>query len=294
MSVHLLSKRSFIVVVQQANMSTENLLACQFSPFYKVRKLLLVLRWCLGFPLKFKDGTYSVMYFSPCLEYGRYFAFLTCFIVSISFIIFEVWKLNDLKSFLEAYHHYFRSIGFTAYDSIAFHTTYYMSILSTTFYLLAFRNNVSSINKICLRLTTVKKSLHQLMVQNRISKNKSRCVNSIRQIISGIMITVLVHASQVVGTYTLDYRVLTTSTTSKIEKFLISMALIICHLCWTYPSIAMSADFVTCHLLNEIENCFKNWNNIFKRIGRKSSNSTQCNGEGTQEEAASKIIERYL
>ena len=273
-------------------MSTENLLGCQFSPFYRVRKLLFVLRWTLGFPLKFKDATYSVLYFNPSLEFGRYCAFLTCFVVSISFVIFEVWKLNDLKSFVEAYHHYFRSIGFTAYDSIAFHTTYYMSILSTTFYLLAFRNNASSISKICLRLAKAKKSLHQLRSQNRISRNKTRCVNSIRILISGVMITVLVHAAQIVGTYTLNYGVLTTSTTSKVEKCLISIALIICHLCWTYPSIAMSADFVTCHLLDEIENCFKNWDKIFKNIDRKRLNSTQFDCEGSQEEAASKNIER--
>ena len=107
------------------------------------------------------------------------------------------------------------------------------------------------------------------------------------------MITGLVHVAQIVGTYTLNYGVLTTSTTSKMEKFLISIALIICHLCWTYPCIAISADFVTCHLLDEIENCFKNWNKIVHHVGMKNSISTQCKTNRTKETASSEIIERY-
>ena len=127
-------------------MSTNDLLEYKFSPLYRVRKVIFILRWCLGFPLKAKNVAFDEVLFRPCVEYARFCAFLLSFAVSISFVLFKVKESNNLESFGAAYNYYYRVVGFTAYDSIAVLSAPYTNMLATVFYLIAFKNNVSSIS----------------------------------------------------------------------------------------------------------------------------------------------------
>ena len=83
-------------------MSANDVLLYQFSPLYRVRKVLIGLRWCFGFPLKATNIAFNDMVFEPCLEYARYFAFLFAFLLSISFRIWEIKKENNLDSIAAA------------------------------------------------------------------------------------------------------------------------------------------------------------------------------------------------
>ena len=262
-------KACFIFGLQRVNMSTNDLLEYKFSPLYRVRKVIFILRWCLGFPLKAKNVAFDEMLFRPCVEYARFCAFLLSFAVSISFVLFKVKESNNLESFGAAYNYYYRVVGFTAYDSIAVLSAPYTNMLATVFYLIAFKNNVSSINKICLKLTIANRSLHQLITENGISVKWSCLERSLRIVISGTAITMLIHVTQaVLFSISADFIHADTSTS---EKCLIYFAFMIYNICWVYPCITMSADFITCHLMNEAKDAFEIWNKIFKHLCKKNN-----------------------
>ena len=265
-------------------MADSNLPEHQFSPFYRVRRILIILRLCFGFPLTSRNVAVTEMSFQPCKEYTRYVAFLSFFIASISFVMFKIKELKNLESYVETFHHYFEGIGFTVYDSIMFHSTPYLNMISTVFYLYAFRNNFVKINKICTKLTVINKSLNQLMNKNGIPSKGFVREKSMRVIILGIIFSILIQSTHVaIWSFALENGVLGSSTTSIWEKYLVSIAFVIYNICWTYPCIAMSADFIAYHILNEIKHCFENWNRIFKHVTKKQSAHNQLVREEKKE-----------
>ena len=276
------------------NMSDGNLPEYQFSPFYRVRRILMILRLCFGFPLTSRNVAFSEMSFKPCKEYTRYVAFFSFFIVSISFVMFKTKELNNLESYVDTFHHYFEGIGFTVYDSIMFHSTPYLNMISTIFYLYAFKNNFVKINKICTKLTVMNKSLNQLMNENGIPTKRTVHEKSTRVIVLGITFSILIQCTHVaIWSLALENGVLGSSATSMFEKYLVSIAFVIYNLCWTYPTIAMSADFIAYHILNEIKHCFESWNRIFKHVNKKHCTSNRLVAKESKEADATENIDTH-
>ena len=70
----------------------------KFSPLYKIKRLLIILRWLLGFPYKTLNKSFDDFKFVPVLEYFRYGMYLCIFFacqIYINFILMKVYKESN-------------------------------------------------------------------------------------------------------------------------------------------------------------------------------------------------------
>ena len=67
------------------------------SPFYEIRRSLVLLRWMLGFPLQAKDESYTEFIFITWLECLRFFIMLLLTLAG-NFYILGVIVVLDLSS----------------------------------------------------------------------------------------------------------------------------------------------------------------------------------------------------
>ena len=134
----------------------------QFSPFFKVRRILLFLRWPFGFPLKAKNIAFNEFVFQPCLEYTRYSLYICCFFLTGFYLSYLPIKENNIESLLEAKTKVMESHGYTLLDICVIYTIPYTTLMSSFFYFTSFKKAVTSISKVCSYLTSLNKELDLL------------------------------------------------------------------------------------------------------------------------------------
>ena len=126
-------------------MSTiSDLVSYPFSPLYRIKRALIILRWCLGFPLKARNIGYNELIFEPFVEYIRYLFFLFVFVISFSSLTCPMVRTNNIDLIFKRHEQYLISIGFTSFDILVAFTLPFMSMLSTSLYLNSFRKKCSS------------------------------------------------------------------------------------------------------------------------------------------------------
>ena len=254
-------------------MSTlSNRIQDSFSPLYRIKRILIILRWCLGFPLKAKNIHYNELVFEPLLEYIRYLVFLFVFLISFSSLSCSIVRSNNLGSLFKRHKQYFKSVGFTSFDILVAFTLPFVNMLSTFIYFYSFKKHSQSISKICLKLTNINKELNNLFESKNMSSTCISFSRSVRLISSGIIIAVLIQITQLIlWLIAIKDGIFSRILVSDGEKVIATIALLIYNGCWVYPCIAMSADLITCHLLQEIGKAFEKWNHILKIYNKKLS-----------------------
>ena len=252
-------------------MSTMNdRISYSFSPLYRIKRILIILRWGFGFPLKARNIEYNELVFEPFLENIRYLFFLFIFFISFSSVTCPIVRSNNLGSFFNRHQQYFKSVGFTSFDILVAFTLPFVSILSTFLYFYSFRKHAQNISKISLNLTNINKEISNLFENQKISSTCISFSRSVRLISSGIIIAVLIQITELIIWFiAIQDGVLSTMLPTDAEKVIGTIAFLISNGCWVYPSIAMSADLITCHLLQEIGEAFEKWNTILKIYNKK-------------------------
>ena len=111
-----------------------------FSPLFRVKKILLILRWLLGFPLKARNQQFNEFKFYPILEYTRYATYLAIIFAANFYNMYSFMELAHLSNPLEVYKEYFITLlGFTMLDIFVIVTIPYITFISTAFYLNSFK-----------------------------------------------------------------------------------------------------------------------------------------------------------
>ena len=131
--------------------------ATRHSPFFKVRKALLVLRWTLGFPLQIKDDCYTefrcvvwlecLRFVIYCLMLCNYFFYViaACLLVDGT-LEHVITTLKDVNGLISA----------SSVDQASL-TAYQICVVLLSFaYIILFKINAHEITSICKQMSDLK------------------------------------------------------------------------------------------------------------------------------------------
>ena len=148
----------------------------EYSPFYKIRRTLVVLRWMLGFPLQKKNEYYTEFKFMSWLEWLRFtvmflLPFSSLFFVLIVILIVD-GNFDNLKSELYKSQELYTT---SKTDSIAFFIWSLVVVPGTWFvYVLLFKRNILSINQFCNEVIKIKSTMNAMVVKNDEKRKQPR------------------------------------------------------------------------------------------------------------------------
>ena len=236
----------------------------RFSPLFRVRNILWILRWSFGFPLKAKNKAFNEFVFLPCLEYTRYAVYLCFFFLSFFCMTYPKMKANKLDNALEAVQQIYHRLGFTLLDISVVIGLPLINLMSSAFYLASFRKEATRISKVCLHLTTLKKELYDMSDKEINQVKQSYSKRSLKLVVFGISFAGVFWILSVAMFIEIQEGLFNKLFVSSEDIFLYLVGLVIFPGCWIYPCIAISADFIICHLLDEIAETFSKWNSILK------------------------------
>jgi len=138
-----------------------------YSPFYKVRRTLILLRWVLGFPLKPTDDSFTSFVFIPRIEILRFFAVLSFPIILHAYSFLSFYTSDEhLENFVELYKGIYYHYSQSTMDHIVVvnWTVVIFIFLQINFF--AFKNNATVINEFCNEFCLVKSNLESLLKQH--------------------------------------------------------------------------------------------------------------------------------
>ena len=266
----------------------------RFSPLFRVRKLLFVFRWFLGFPLKAKNKACNEFEFQSSLEYTRYFLFLCFFFLTALGFMYPMMKGTDSDNPFAAIEEYFKSIGFTRLDIFVFMSMPQINLVSSFLYLASFKKEATRISKVCVSLTDLNKTLWDLSDKTVIRVKQFRLKRSLKLVIFGICISIVIMTSFGVTMFiVMQTEIFSKLSMSNVQTCLYLIDFVIYVYCATYPCITISADFIICHLVNEIGELFSKWNDILKLyIDQRAGTQMFSNWRSSKDKTVDRILKR--
>ena len=245
-----------------------------FSPLFRVRKILLILRWLLGFPLKAQNQQFNDFKFYPILEYARYAIYLAIIFAANFYNMYSFMELAHLSNPLEVYKEYFITLlGFTMLDIFVIVTIPYITFISTAFYLNSFKKMAENISRVCKVLTNLNKVLHQSVHLQTTYKKNTGLRLSYKLLFFGSFTSILVLIAYCGSLYIVMEDVATEYAMSQAHRWIFFVIAIVLGCCWVYPSMTMSADFIVCHILEETADVYLIWNGLLSLYKRKLEKS---------------------
>ena len=238
----------------------------KFSPLYKIKRLLIILRWLLGFPYKTLNKSFDDFKFVPILEYFRYGLYLFIFFACEIYFFLTIMKVYTESNPIIGMKKYFTEfLGFTVLDILVLWSCPYIGFISCTFYLFSFKKIYPSFSEVCGALTNINKDIYESLKQGTENKKRKNLSIStklfILQLILAISISIL-HA--MMFPMVLKDELFKKSPLSLTDEIFLTLSVIIQLLCWTYPPITISADMVVCHMLEETGETYLAWNTLLE------------------------------
>ena len=124
-----------------------------FSPFFKVKTVVFVLRWILlGFPLRSTNEAFTQFEFNPCLEYARLLLFMLIPGTCMCYIFWIYEKITKTGNPITAMNQL--ELGFSGLDLTVLMSLPMVTILGNTVYFFSFKKAVKGTNKILRDCTT--------------------------------------------------------------------------------------------------------------------------------------------
>ena len=234
------------------------------SPLFRIKRILLILRWLLGFPLKAENEEFNEFTFRPCLEYSRHALFLIIFLAPQFYIQYLFASFEGNANFFEATQNYItEALGFSILDIVIVMWLPCICSLSTTFYMFSFKNKSKEISQICLKMTNIKDILEEYLASFSLQTIKSKVKISLTLFIIAILFSSVTVTFYCISNYQLINQILVRFfPLSWIQIWLMTISMAISAFCWVYPMISISADMVTCHIMEEMGDIYLTWNNV--------------------------------
>lgn len=235
----------------------------KFSPLFRIKKILLTLRFFLGFPLKPQNNEFSEFKFVPCLEYTRYSIYITIILVSHFHNFYSFMQIAQLSNPSEVYTEYFtRFLGFTMMDILVINSMPFIAWIATGFYLNSFKNIDSWINNICKTLSKLNKELHKSEILRTTNKRSGGMKLSHKLIIFGSMISIVAFVTYCAALHVVMKAIANEHPMSQAETIRFILFNVIISYSWIYPVMTMSADLIVCHTLEETSEVYLIWNKM--------------------------------
>ena len=239
------------------------------SPLFRVRKLLMTLRWLLGFPLTVINNEFNEFVFKPVLEYARYALYLAFGCVIFGYSIYTLMKDNGSNNLFRAIQKQFAKVfGFTKLDVFITGTMQYVTLTSNTIHFVSFKKSANDLTRICLNLTNLDKDVCDLSednikVQSRKSWQQTKLPISIKLFIFEFAIGCMILASYSGALLSaLEEGLLLTDHLDYLEQYIFVAACVTALLYFVFPTVSMSADLIICEILENTEKTFLRWHDI--------------------------------
>ena len=246
-----------------------------FSPFYKVKKILLALRLPFGFPLKPTNEAFDQFAFKPCLEYSRLALALCIQIGCFGYIAYIPMKQSNIWNPWKAVHHYTNRFGISDMDYAVIILIPILQMFCFISYFLSFKNANVGLNKILGLLIKIKEETYDTKMGMNLYGNK----------LFWRFLFIFVIFVLAVGLSTSCWSTIMLSDSStKIDTVIFHFVSAIMSIINVYPFMAISADFLVIQLVDETSNAFDNFRlkiksaNKFHRERKcKKESSYSCN-----------------
>ena len=249
-----------------------------FSPFYKVKKQLWVLRHIFGFPLTATNNDFDDFRFNSLLEIFRYLVFWILFCCSSSYGFYTSYKCTNELNPMRSLEKVWGGIGLSFLDVGVVTAIAPINHFCNLFYIFSFRNGVIGINRISKNLTKLNEECHGILVGNTnviIKTKKAQCNIQLRNFF--IFIIALIAAIMMAYSWESMMFKKYPNILSFGEKASFVVILTLTSLVYIYPPMAKSADFVVGFLLDETNNAFGHFNLILNLRQKRTNEQNPSN-----------------
>ena len=257
-----------------------------FSPFFKDRYQIVVLRWSLGFPLKFIDSSLTCLRFIPVLEYGRYALYLGMVLLCLSYSIYAQMKIHKTLNFMAALVSSLKKVGISDLDIGVLSCVPFVMITSSTFYFMSFKNDHTGWNKMSKSLSNFNEEIHAYLGKKSSGFRDRSLIGYTRFFV--IWLTEMFSVIMITVCWSTVFN--SSEDVSNAEKIFFSVSQFVAAACFIYPPVSYSADLVvtcivyetkeafnklellvrSCNTTKKGKTCDQNNSDLFQRITTKS------------------------
>ena len=241
----------------------------EFSPFYKTRQTLLLLRWTFGFPLQAKDGSYLEFRFVTWLECIR-FLIMVIFLnfcnlgMLLVLILFTDMNLKEIQEFLKLNMDIYST---NLLDNSLAYLWPMIVLMVWLGYFIMFRCNLDYINEFSSNVTAIKSKMSAMLVktEKRLKKNKRMKLEAPEKLlIYGIILST--STSILIGTWLgTHYEMFIKSylhTQSNVPIVTFSILFAIQTLFLNYGPMSCASEIVICRYINSLTELFETFRQI--------------------------------
>ena len=232
------------------------------SPLSKIKRIIFILRLLIGFTFKSHNNDFNKLIFNPWIEYPKYAFNMMIFFVPHIYYLYVFSTIDSNKNVFETYITYLaESLGYSMLDTMIVTWIPLVCFTSTAFYMISFKNKAKEISKVCLEMSNVKGAVGELTIKQREPKQKSKMTFSDTMFLSMVLLSLLILILFIFSTcHSMDEFLSKYLSSSNSQLWLLKINIVIYSCCWVYPTISMSADILTCHILEEMGDLYLSWN----------------------------------
>ena len=268
------------------------------SPLFRIRKLLMTLRWLLGFPLTVTNNEFNEFVFKPGLEYARYALYLVFGCVIFGYSIYTLMKDNGSNNLFRTIQKQFTNVfGFTKLDVFITGTMQYVTLTSNTIHFVSFKKSANDLTRICLNLTNLNKDVcdlseDNLEVQAKKSWHQTKLSISIKLFIFEFAIGCMILASYSGALLSaLEEGLLLPDHLDHLEQYMFVAVCVTALLYFVFPTVSMSADLVICEILENTEKIFLRWHDILSTYNERLLENNLEVDTGTFKDTNQEVIQ---
>ena len=237
-----------------------------YSPLYKTRHTLKILRWTCGFPLQTKDDSYTVFRFVTSIEIIRLIIVLlvlrTDYLYMIALFLIYDGSLSNVATFYEDAYNNFSASRTVQITMLIWQGFVIISLLAS---IIAFKRNAESISLYCKEVSAVKSEMNSHLVRKARRKDQKSCCA-----IEGPEKTIIYQqainltASVLTGIWVYHFFVATMNTKLTVNlgnSFTMVYPVLTAFLTFylVFGPISCSVELIICQLINSLEGTFEEW-----------------------------------
>lgn len=239
------------------------------SPFFRIRRTLIVLRWLLGLPLQIKTDSYTEFKFVKWLECLRLMLLINLHLLYfLSWVFILLMNDGNLKKFAEVMQESNNSYSSNLID-IAFCMSWPISvIILSCAYTLMFHYNSKKLSTFCQETVEIRANVSKLLNNNKRKKARfsfKMVENSKKLVVYGQLLNLI--TSFLFGLW--NYNIFSTSSESSVFKqyglsyqILLPPLIVIQSLFTVYSPISCTVEVIICQMVDVVADIFKDWRSL--------------------------------
>ena len=252
-----------------------------YSPFYKIRKTLVLLRWTFGFPLQAKDESYTEFRFVSWLECLRFL--VVCLMPVVCYVYWLIVLLvvdGNLQNLVNVYKESYAICSLNEIDQILLCLWNISAVVMSFSYLLLFKYNTRSINKFCDEVTNIKSKVTDTLFNEEEEARRTQCItiqSSEKLIIFGQIFNALTSLLYGIGNNNIkehhienNIDIIRYPYGSNVQLVYPYMRTIQVFFSLFGP-MSCAVELIICQMVNTVSDLFKDWETLLRDKPRRQS-----------------------